>query len=53
MKCEVLSFDESFQRIFFGHPFSKTCQCANTNEKFAKISNLFQSSLHSQICINV
>jgi hypothetical protein len=50
MKCEVFGLDESFQGIFFGHPFSKACQCANTNEKFAKISTLFQSSLHSQIC---
>jgi len=49
MKCEVLGLDESFQGICFGHPFSKACQCANTREKFAKISSLFQSNLHSQI----
>jgi len=53
MKCEVLGLDENFQGIFFGHPFSKACQCANTNEKFAKISSLFQSNIHSQICRNV
>jgi hypothetical protein len=50
MKCEVFSLDESFQGICFGHPFSKACQCANTNKKFG---SLFQSSLHSQICKNV
>jgi len=53
LKCEVLGLDESFQGICFGHPFSKACHCANTNEKFEKISSLFQSSLHNQICKNV
>jgi len=49
MKCEVLSLDESFQSICFGHPFFKACRCANINENFAKTSSLFQSSLHNQI----
>jgi len=53
MKYEVLGLDECFQGICFGHPFSKACHCANTNEKFAKKSSLFQSSLCSQICKNV
>jgi hypothetical protein len=53
MKCEVLGLDESFQSICFGHPFFKACQCANTNEKFVKISSFFQSNLHYQICKNV
>jgi hypothetical protein len=45
MKCEVLGLDESFQGICFGHPFVKACHCVNINEKFSKISSLFQSSL--------
>ncbi len=42
MKCEVLGLDESFQGIYFSHPFFKACQCTGTKEKFAK----------SQICFN-
>jgi hypothetical protein len=33
VQCETLSLEESFQRILFGHVFSKACQYATTNDK--------------------
>ncbi len=36
IKCEVLSLDESFQGVCFGHAFSKACQYATTKEKVCK-----------------
>jgi hypothetical protein len=53
IKCDVLCLEENFQSICFGHVFSKACQYATPNERFAKTFNLFLSSLHNEICRNV
>jgi hypothetical protein len=36
VKCEVLDLNKSFQGVFLGNVFSKTCQHANTNKKICK-----------------
>jgi hypothetical protein len=36
VKCEILSLDESFQGICFGHSFFKACQNATIDEKVCK-----------------
>jgi hypothetical protein len=36
ISCDVLGLEESFQGIFFGHAFLKTCRYATTNEILCK-----------------
>jgi hypothetical protein len=36
---EPLGLEESFQGIYFGHVFSKTCQCGIAEEKVCKDLN--------------
>jgi hypothetical protein len=36
INCDVLSLEESFQGICFGHAFSKACQSTTTIEKLCK-----------------
>jgi hypothetical protein len=46
----MLGLEESFQGKCFGFAFSKACQYATIEERFAKTYDMCQSNLFKQIC---